>query len=88
MRYGESRNFRLSSLSPSSTYEVKVSYPASMPATVDLELLLPSIARESRRLLNTEKIIFTTPHNVVGFCAEATVLLNPRNCDAVQRLSL
>lgn len=43
------------------SYEVKISYPASIPASFTIELLkeglLPA-TRGGRRLLNTEKIIF------------------------------
>ncbi|XP_020574775.1 thaumatin-like protein [Phalaenopsis equestris] len=55
------RFYKLNGLKESSWYEVKISYPASIPASFSLDLkknLAELQMRTSRRLLNTEKIIF------------------------------
>lgn len=55
------RLYKLNGLKESSWYEVKISYPASIPASFSLDLkknLAELQMRTSRRLLNTEKIIF------------------------------
>ncbi|RID58178.1 hypothetical protein BRARA_F01491 [Brassica rapa] len=59
-----SRVYRLRGLKSSSWYEVKISYPASIPALFSLELLRNGERglklKQMRRLLNTEKLIFKT----------------------------
>ncbi|CAG7869541.1 unnamed protein product [Brassica rapa] len=59
-----SRVYRLRGLKSSSWYEVKISYPASIPALFSLELLrngeMGLKLKQMRRLLNTEKLIFKT----------------------------
>ncbi|KAJ0868369.1 hypothetical protein HanRHA438_Chr12g0573841 [Helianthus annuus] len=56
-----SRIYQLQGLRPKTCYEVKISYPASIPASFSLELkrgeseLLP---KHPTKLLNTEKLIF------------------------------
>ncbi|KAH0464528.1 hypothetical protein IEQ34_007314 [Dendrobium chrysotoxum] len=55
------RFYKLLGLKESSWYEVKISYPASIPASFFLDLkknLAELQIRTSRRLLNTEKLIF------------------------------
>ncbi|KAL3746805.1 hypothetical protein ACJRO7_015704 [Eucalyptus globulus] len=56
-----SRLYKLEGLKPYTWYEVKISYPASIPACFSLQLMrgdLDSATNFNRRLLNTEKIIF------------------------------
>lgn len=54
------RFYKLHGLKESSWYEVKISYPASIPASFSLHLKnnLEELQMRNRRLLNTEKIIF------------------------------
>ncbi|KAK8933521.1 hypothetical protein KSP39_PZI015382 [Platanthera zijinensis] len=54
------RFYKLHGLKKSSWYEVKISYPASIPASFSLHLVknLEDLQMRNRRLLNTEKIIF------------------------------
>ncbi|KAM1013299.1 hypothetical protein ACFX13_044033 [Malus domestica] len=55
--------YRLHGLKPYTSYEVKISYPASIPASFSLQLKkgdLESALTGNRRLLNTEKLIFKT----------------------------
>ncbi|KAJ0237479.1 Caveolin-1 protein [Hirschfeldia incana] len=57
-----SRVYRLEGLKSNSWYEVKISYPASIPALFSLQLLkdgeMGLKLNHMRRLLNTEKLIF------------------------------
>ncbi|KAG2265235.1 hypothetical protein Bca4012_077426 [Brassica carinata] len=57
-----SRVYRLEGLKSNSWYEVKISYPASIPALFSLQLLRDGEVglklNQMRRLLNTEKLIF------------------------------
>ncbi|CAH9089196.1 unnamed protein product [Cuscuta europaea] len=58
-----SRLYHLQGLKSHTWYEVKISYPASIPATFSLQLKRGSSKFESsqgRKLLNTEKLIFKT----------------------------
>ncbi|WZY98427.1 hypothetical protein YC2023_070756 [Brassica napus] len=59
-----SRVYRLQGLKSNSWYEVKISYPASIPALFSLQLLrngeMGLKLKQTRRLLNTEKLIFKT----------------------------
>ncbi|GAV59224.1 hypothetical protein CFOL_v3_02755, partial [Cephalotus follicularis] len=57
-----SRLYRLQGLKSFTWYEVKISYPASIPARFSLELKgnLELGVNRNRRLLNTEKLIFKT----------------------------
>uniref|UniRef100_A0A803NXW6 Uncharacterized protein n=1 Tax=Cannabis sativa TaxID=3483 RepID=A0A803NXW6_CANSA len=57
-----SRLYQLQGLKSYTWYEVKISYPASIPASFSLELKKGSAnsLHTSRRLLNTEKLIFKT----------------------------
>lgn len=58
-----SRLYRLRGLKSFTWYEVKISYPASIPASFSLELKRDKsdlALHMNRRLLNTEKIIFKT----------------------------
>ncbi|XP_078443340.1 uncharacterized protein LOC144712852 [Wolffia australiana] len=56
------RLYQIRRLRPSAWYEVKISYPASIPASFSIELrrspLPESLSRKNRRLLNTEKVVF------------------------------
>jgi len=60
---GEQRLYRLSGLTSSTSYEVKISYPGSMAASLGVKLV--SIAEQGavgmRRLLDTEKVMFDSP---------------------------
>ncbi|CAE5958104.1 unnamed protein product [Arabidopsis arenosa] len=59
-----SRVYKLQGLKSNSWYEVKISYPASIPALFTLQLLKNGVMglhlNHMRRLLNTEKLIFKT----------------------------
>ncbi|KAB2019839.1 hypothetical protein ES319_D07G023900v1 [Gossypium barbadense] len=58
-----SRVYKLQGLKSLTWYEVKISYPASIPASFSLQLKkgdLESGLNRNRRLLNTEKLIFKT----------------------------
>ncbi|XP_031115032.1 uncharacterized protein LOC116019085 isoform X2 [Ipomoea triloba] len=58
-----SRLYHLQGLKSHTWYEVKISYPASIPATFSLQLKKDSSGLElnrERKLLNTEKLIFKT----------------------------
>ncbi|XP_041019244.1 uncharacterized protein LOC121261125 isoform X2 [Juglans microcarpa x Juglans regia] len=57
------RFYQLQGLKPYTCYEVKISYPASIPASFSLQLKRGksnSVLNHYRRLLNTEKLIFRT----------------------------
>ncbi|XP_042988529.1 uncharacterized protein LOC122316074 isoform X5 [Carya illinoinensis] len=57
------RLYQLQGLKPYTWYEVKISYPASIPASFSLQLKRGksnSVLNHYRRLLNTEKLIFRT----------------------------
>ncbi|CAI9259273.1 unnamed protein product [Lactuca saligna] len=56
-----SRVYQLQGLKPNHWYEVKISYPASIPASFSLQLKKenPNFElKQQRKLLNTEKLIF------------------------------
>ncbi|KAL3586880.1 hypothetical protein D5086_013747 [Populus alba] len=59
-----SRVYELQGLKSHTWYEVKISYPASIPASFTIQLKKddsdPGMNRVARRLLNTEKLIFKT----------------------------
>ncbi|KAF8023232.1 hypothetical protein BT93_F0669 [Corymbia citriodora subsp. variegata] len=58
---GGSRLYKLEGLKPYTFYEVKISYPASIPASFSMQLTMDdsdSARNLNRRLLNTEKITF------------------------------
>ncbi|WVZ60911.1 hypothetical protein U9M48_010870 [Paspalum notatum var. saurae] len=62
------RVYRIDGLRPSAWYEVKISYPASIPSSFSLRLVDgPDAADDqgskNRRLLNTEKIIFRSENS-------------------------
>ncbi|XP_062214284.1 uncharacterized protein LOC133915222 [Phragmites australis] len=62
LRHGR-RVYRIDGLRPSAWYEVKISYPASIPSSFSIRIVDDTDAAEdwgskNRRLLNTEKIIF------------------------------
>ncbi|KAI3881301.1 hypothetical protein MKX03_005148 [Papaver bracteatum] len=61
-----SRLYRLNGLKSSTWYEVKISYPASIPASFSIQLICDKsdIAHNwNRRLLNTEKLVFKADNN-------------------------
>ncbi|MCL7043123.1 hypothetical protein MKW94_018425 [Papaver nudicaule] len=57
-----SRLYRLIGLKSFTSYEVKISYPASIPASFSIQLITDKLDTgdnwRNRRLLNTEKLIF------------------------------
>ncbi|XP_059640434.1 uncharacterized protein LOC132282699 isoform X3 [Cornus florida] len=56
-----SRLYQLEGLKPHTWYEVKISYPASIPSSFSLQLRRgnsDSGLKQRRKLLNTEKLIF------------------------------
>ncbi|XP_062177829.1 uncharacterized protein LOC133882638, partial [Alnus glutinosa] len=60
-----SRLYKLQGLKPYTWYEVKISYPTSIPASFSIQLKrgnsnLALTLNHNRRLLNTEKLIFKT----------------------------
>ncbi|XP_031258629.1 uncharacterized protein LOC116116711 isoform X1 [Pistacia vera] len=60
---GGTRLYHLQGLKSFTWYEVKISYPASIPASFSLQLKkgnLDLVLNRNRRLLNTEKLIFKT----------------------------
>ncbi|KAL6638067.1 hypothetical protein ACP70R_025639 [Stipagrostis hirtigluma subsp. patula] len=62
LRHGR-RVYRIAGLRPSAWYEVKISYPASIPSSFSIRLVddpdaAEDLGSKNRRLLNTEKIIF------------------------------
>ncbi|MCL7034307.1 hypothetical protein MKW94_022115 [Papaver nudicaule] len=62
-----SRLYRLKGLKSSTWYEVKISYPASIPASFSIQLTDKSEIGHNwnRRLLNTEKLIFKADSNEI-----------------------
>ncbi|XP_061357478.1 uncharacterized protein LOC133301794, partial [Gastrolobium bilobum] len=63
---GGSRFYHLQDLKPHMWYEVKISYPASIPASFSIQLKRDKsdvVPNNNRRLLNTEKLIFKTYSN-------------------------
>ncbi|CAL9747687.1 unnamed protein product [Musa acuminata subsp. burmannicoides] len=64
------RTYELLGLRRSASYEVKISYPASIPASfsIQLQTTLPELwSRKTRRLLNTEKLIFKADNDESAF---------------------
>lgn len=62
LRYGR-RLYRLAGLRPPAWYEIKISYPTSIPSSFSIRLVngpnaVEDLGSKNRRLLNTEKIIF------------------------------
>mmetsp|Transcript_30510 Transcript_30510/g.73299 ORF Transcript_30510/g.73299 Transcript_30510/m.73299 type:complete len:197 (+) Transcript_30510:114-704(+) len=73
---GQHKLYGLSGLKPSSMYEVKVSYPGTVPVSLHLEFVSPGdepSTRQGRRLLDTEKLIFETPADSISFCSTSLV---------------
>ncbi|KAK9102262.1 hypothetical protein Sjap_019516 [Stephania japonica] len=61
LRVGSSRIYELHGLKPLKWYELKISYPASIPASFSIQLKRGESLMglyQTRRLLNTEKLIF------------------------------
>lgn len=59
---GAPRLYALAGLAPGTAYEVRVSYPATNPADIRLELLGsdPPPRRAARRMLNVEKLVLSS----------------------------
>lgn len=61
-----SRLYELHGLKPSTSYEVKISYPASIPSSFSIQLKKDKSdagVNLRRKLLNTEKLIFKADYN-------------------------
>lgn len=73
-----SRLYELQGLNSNKWYEVKISYPASIPATFTLQLSKGSSGLNvGRKLLNTEKIIFQADSlQLLGGKGRTFVLVN------------
>ncbi|XP_019246938.1 PREDICTED: uncharacterized protein LOC109226589 isoform X2 [Nicotiana attenuata] len=73
-----SRLYELQGLNSNKWYEVKISYPASIPATFTLQLSQGSSGLNGgRKLLNTEKIIFQADSiQLLGDKGGTSVLVN------------
>ncbi|XXG40149.1 hypothetical protein AAC387_Pa01g0936 [Persea americana] len=72
------RHYQLRGLKASMWYEVKISYPASIPASFSLQLQRDKSyigLNMKRRLLNTEKLIFKADYNLLSEHSEVHVLL-------------
>ncbi|RWR79129.1 hypothetical protein CKAN_00769100 [Cinnamomum micranthum f. kanehirae] len=72
------RRYQLHGLKASMWYEVKISYPASIPASFSLQLQRDKSyigSNMKRRLLNTEKLIFKADYNLLSEHSEVHVLL-------------
>jgi len=69
IQIGEKKFYRFSHLRSVTSYEVKISYPATFPVAFYIELVDERKAnpRTGRRLLNTEKMMFATPEDVEQF---------------------
>jgi hypothetical protein len=81
---GAPRLYALAGLAPNTAYEVRVSYPATNPADITLELVgsdPPQRPAKGRRMLNVEKLVLSSRR--VG---EATLRLNSKNSNLVVRL--
>ncbi|CAD7705177.1 unnamed protein product [Ostreobium quekettii] len=58
------RSYKMTGLKPGSTYELRVSYPATIPAAISFKIIPNAggaegaLQRSSRRLLNVEKLPF------------------------------
>ncbi|XP_062023855.1 uncharacterized protein LOC133740040 [Rosa rugosa] len=64
-----SRLYRLQGIKPDTWYEVKISYPASIPASFSIQLKRGDLElplNGNRRLLNTEKLIFKSENDQGG----------------------
>lgn len=73
-------HYQLQGLRPHTWYEVKISYPASIPSAFTLQLSrgIPDLTpNRGRKLLNTEKLIFKTD-GMISFSdqSEMSVLVN------------
>ncbi|KAL9320253.1 hypothetical protein ACSQ67_012092 [Phaseolus vulgaris] len=67
---GGSRFYQLQGLKPHTWYEVKISYPASIPASFSIQLKRSKsdvMLNNNRRLLNTEKLIFKSNNSQEEF---------------------
>jgi len=64
--------YSLTKLIPNRTYEVRVSYPASVPTefTIRVHITNQSATFKSRHLLNIEKSVFNTESSTQGYVAE------------------
>jgi hypothetical protein len=81
---GAPRLYALAGLAPNTAYEVRVSYPATNPADITLELVgsdPPQRRAKGRRMLNVEKLVLSSRR--VG---ESILRLNSKNSNLVVRL--
>ncbi|XP_042517272.1 uncharacterized protein LOC122091387 isoform X2 [Macadamia integrifolia] len=81
--------YLLSGLKPSRWYEVKISYPASIPTSFTIQLKIGKSDLEfnwNRRLLNTEKLIFRADSR--DFNSYKWSLLGLLHCHMYRRDSL
>ncbi|XP_038892686.1 uncharacterized protein LOC120081684 isoform X1 [Benincasa hispida] len=78
-----SRLYHLQGLKPDMWYEVKISYPGSIPASFSLELkrdLTSLVEKQSRKLLDTEKLLFKTEGmNLLGDQVDTHVLVTVKS---------
>uniref|UniRef100_A0A383VZ02 Uncharacterized protein n=1 Tax=Tetradesmus obliquus TaxID=3088 RepID=A0A383VZ02_TETOB len=83
---GDARAYQLVDLKPSTGYEVRLSFPASIPAFIKFQIVDSSAAapplrsKPARRLLDCEKLIFATDSNgaVQGFANPAVLVTAKR----------
>lgn len=83
---GDARAYQLVDLKPSTGYEVRLSFPASIPAFIKFQIVDGSAAapalrsKQARRLLDCEKLIFATDSNsaVQGFATPAVLVTAKR----------
>ncbi|KAJ7546544.1 hypothetical protein O6H91_08G043700 [Diphasiastrum complanatum] len=76
-------------LEQSKSYEVKISYPASIPASFSIQLYNDGSKNLGRRLLNTEKLMFHADAHILerssGDAAKAVILVSVRPAGIVAK---
>lgn len=75
------RLYQLRGLKASMWYEVKISYPASIPTSFSIELKrgkVDLVSNMRRRLLNTEKLIFKADSDMLSSYNEVHVLVSAK----------
>ncbi|XP_020521237.1 uncharacterized protein LOC18431564 isoform X1 [Amborella trichopoda] len=75
---GGCRLYELQGLKPSLWYEVKISYPASIPSSFSMELRRDKkkqSLKNGRKLLNTEKLIFEAGSHVLEIPGETKIFV-------------
>ncbi|KAL4203512.1 hypothetical protein AMTRI_Chr01g128340 [Amborella trichopoda] len=75
---GGCRLYELQGLKPSLWYEVKISYPASIPSSFSMELRRDKMSHSlnlGRKLLNTEKLIFEAGTHVMENSGDAKIFV-------------